>query len=120
MTKNNDLIEIIEVLQNSQNNIKVYLVVPMGVLMILYFFSYATLIDHGMYGLLIFEVVSSLLFIFAIIKINQLSFGIIKFRFKNRPPYSDVLSSVDYIEFSKKPEEIFKQIERQRQQSLVL
>jgi len=116
MTENNNLIEIIETLQNTQSNIKVYSVVPMGVLMILYFFTYATLIDRGMYGALMFEIVSSVLFMFAIIKSNQLSFGIIKFRYKNKSPYHDVLSSVDYIEFSKKPEEVFRQVEQRRQQ----
>jgi len=114
MTEHNNLIEIIETLQNVQGNIKVFSAVPMGILMILYFFTYARLVDEGMYGLLIFEMVSSVLFIFAIIKMNQLSFGVIRFWYRNTPPYNDILLLVDHVVFAKKPEEISKHVEQQR------
>ena len=114
---NPDTIEAIESLQHSQSNIKVYTAIPMGVLMILYFFSYATLIDKGMYGMLTFEIVTSILFILAIIYINRVSFLLLKMRYKNKLPYKDVLQYLSYLDLSGKPGEISEAIESRRQQS---
>ena len=110
-----DTIEAIESLQHSQSNIKVYTAIPMGVLMILYFFSYATLIDKGMYGMLTFEIVTSILFILAIIYINWVSFVLLKMRYKNKLPYKDVLQYLSYLDLSGKPGEISRMIENRRQ-----
>lgn len=112
-----DTIEAIELLQHSQSNIKVYTAIPMGVLMILYFFSFATLIDKGMYGMLTFEIVSSILFVLAIIYINRFSFVLLRMRYKNKPPYRDLFPYVSYLDLSGKPGEISQAIENRRRQS---
>ncbi|WP_455206552.1 hypothetical protein [Kaarinaea lacus] len=111
-----EMIETIESLQDSLNNIKVYTVVPMGVLLILYFFSFATAIDRGMHGLLAFEIVTTVLFIFAIIFINKLAFALLKMRYKNKAPFNSVLPYVDYSDLAARPEDIFKAVESRRSQ----
>jgi hypothetical protein len=113
---NSEMIETIESLQNSLSNIKVFTAVPMGVMLILYFFSFATAIDRGMYGLLTFEIVTTVLFIFAIIYINKVSFVLLKMRYKNKAPYNSVLKFVDYSDLSGKPEDIFTIVETRRHQ----
>ena len=85
-------IELIERLQQSYSNVKVYTAVPMGVLMILYFFSYAMLIDRGMNGTVIFEIVTSILFVLYFFKINQAAFVILKFIHRKKAQLSDMLS----------------------------
>jgi len=114
---NSKLIETIESLQNSLSNIKVFTAVPMGVMLILYFFSFATAIDRGMYGLLTFEIVTTILFIFAIIYINKVSFVLLKMRYKNKAPFNSVLPYVDYSDLSGKPEDIFNTVESRRHQA---
>ena len=108
------MIEAIESLQNSQSNIKVFTTIPMGVLMIVYFFSFATLIDRGMYGLLTFEIVTTVLFVAAIIFINRFSFMILKWRYKNKSPYAGVLSHLTYLDMSNKPEQLSQLVESRR------
>ncbi|WP_455367095.1 hypothetical protein [Kaarinaea lacus] len=110
------MIDTIESLQNSLSNIKVFTVVPMGILMIVYFFSFATAIDRGMYGVLAFEIVTTILFVFAIIFINKLAFALLKMRYKHKAPYNNVLAYVDYSDLAGKPEEISKAIENRRNQ----
>ena len=105
-----DMIETIESLQNSQSNIKVFTAVPMGILMIFYFFSFATLIDRGMYGLLAFEIITTVLFFTAIIFINRFSFMILKMRYKNKSPYSDVLNNLNYTDMVSKADEISQRV----------
>ena len=113
---NPEMIDTIESLQNSLSNIKVFTVVPMGVLMIVYFFSFATAIDRGMYGVLVFEIVTTILFVFAIIFINKFAFMLLKMRYKNKAPYNSVLAYVDYSDLAGKPEEVSKAIENRRHQ----
>ncbi|WP_455202515.1 hypothetical protein [Kaarinaea lacus] len=115
---NSEMIETIESLQNSLSNIKVFTVVPMGVMLILYFFSFATAIDRGMYGLLTFEIVTTILFVFAIIYINKVSFVMLKMRYKNKAPFNSVLPYVDYSDLSGKAEDIFKTVEIRRRQAV--
>ena len=108
---NFELIDTIESLQQSLSNIKVFTAIPMGVMLILYFFSFATAIDRGMYGVLTFEIVTTILFVFAIIYINRVSFFVLKMRFKNKAPYNSVLSYIDYSDLSGNPEDISRTIE---------
>ncbi|MCI0504909.1 MAG: hypothetical protein L0Z73_02245 [Gammaproteobacteria bacterium] len=111
---NPEMIETIESLQNSLSNIKVFTVVPMGVLLILYFFSFATAIDRGMYGLLVFEIVTTVLFVFVIIFINRVGFALLKMRYKNMPPFDRVLPFVEYSDLTARPEDIYKTVESRR------
>jgi hypothetical protein len=112
-----DIIEAIETLQHSQSNIKIYTAVPMGVLMILYFFSYATLIDMGMYGVLAFEVITTVLFVLALIYINQVSFKLLKLRYRNKSPYNDVLSYISYSDLSGDAGKVSQTIASRRRQA---
>ena len=115
-TANSEMIETIEALQNSLGNIKVFTVVPMGIMLILYFFSFATAIDRGMYGLLTFEIVTTIMFVFAIIFINKVSFVLLNMRYKNKAPFNSVLPYVDYSDLSGKPEDIVNLVETRRRQ----
>ena len=111
---NSEIIETIESLQNSLSNIKVFTIIPMGIMLLLYFFSFATAIDRGMYGLLTFEIVTTILFVFAIIFINQVSFVLLKMRYKNKAPFNGVLLYVDYSDLSGKPQDIVNLVESRR------
>lgn len=106
--------EIIENLQQSYSNIKIFTAVPMGVLMILYFFSFATLIDRGMNGLLWFEIITTILFLIYFIAINKAAFVILKFLSRRNAHKSEILSLMDVSELSMKPEALSDIIESRR------
>lgn len=107
-------IELIERLQQSYSNVKIYTAVPMGVLMILYFFSYAMLIDRGMNGALIFEIVTSILFVLYFIYINQAAFVILRFIHRKKPQLSDMLSLMNASDLAMNAETLSNVIESRR------
>lgn len=112
-----DEISAIEQLQNTLSNIKVFTAIPMGVLMILYFFSYATLVDKGMTGALFFEIITTILFILALVYLNQVSFAVIKYLYKNKMPYRDLLRHINAKNINDKAEQLSAFIQHQRQAS---
>ena len=117
MTDNSEFnqnIELIERLQQSYSNIKIFTAVPMGVLMILYFFSYAMLIDRGMTGILMFEIVTSILFVLYFIYINQTAFVILKFIHRNRSQLSAMLSLMNASDLTMKADALNSIIESRR------
>lgn len=105
-----DQLAIIKKIQNTQNNIKIFTAVPMGVLMIGYFFSYATLIDHGLTGFLFFEIISSILFVLAFIFLNPLSFFAVRLIYGNREPYASLLVKLSPDILVKEPEKILAEL----------
>ena len=104
-----DQLEIIKKIQNTQNNIKVFTAVPMGVLMILYFFSYATLIDNGLTGFLFFEIVTTVLFVLALIFLNPLSFFVVRLLYGSREPYKDVMQKLTAINIVQPAEKLVQE-----------
>jgi len=109
-----NVIESLESLQHSYSNIKIFTAVPMGVLMILYFFSFAMLIDKGMKGALMFEIVTSILFVLYFVYINRAAFIILKFLNRKKTVYSDLLSLMTVSELAMKPDALAGLIESRR------
>lgn len=101
----------IEKIQNTQNNIKIFTGVPMGILLLLYFFSYATLIDHGYTKLLIVEIITSVLFVLAFIFLNSWSFTVVKFIYKNRSPYREIVQQLTVEKIAKPAEQLCKEVQ---------
>jgi hypothetical protein len=100
----------IEKIQNIQNNIKIFTAVPMGILLLLYFFSYATLIDHGYTKWLMVEIVTSIIFVFAFIFLNTWSFQALKIIYKNRSPYREIMEQLSPEKIVKPAEQLCKEI----------
>ncbi|KPJ95920.1 MAG: hypothetical protein AMJ53_01795 [Gammaproteobacteria bacterium SG8_11] len=101
----------IEKIQNTQNNIKIFTAVPMGILLLLYFFSYAPLIDHGYTSLLIVEIVTSILFVLAFIFLNSWTFRVVKMIYKNRSPYREIMQQLTPANIIKPAEQLRKEIQ---------
>jgi uncharacterized membrane protein (DUF485 family) len=112
--ENNQTIETIERLQQSYSNIKIFTAVPMGVLLIVYFFTFGMLIDKGMDGALMFEIVTSILFVLYFIFINQSAFAILKYLNRNKPQYKDVLTLMTVSDLAMKPDALSVIIENRR------
>lgn len=103
--------ENIKKIQNTQNNIKIFTAVPMGILMLLYFFSYATLIDHGYGKLVMVEIITSILFVLAFIFLNSWSFQVVKFFYKNRAQYREIMQQLTPDNITKPAEQLCKEIQ---------
>lgn len=102
--------EKIERIQNTLNNIKIFTAVPMGVLMLLYFFSYASLIDGGYTAMLVVEIVTSIIFVLAFIFLNSWSFVVVRWIYKNRPSYRDLIPQLTAENIVKPAEQLSKEL----------
>lgn len=103
--------ETIEALQQSYNNIKIFTAVPMGVILLLYFFTFAMLVDKGMHGALMFQIITAVLFVFYFIFINQAAFVILKLLKKNKTQYREILPLMQAPDLSMEPEALTAKIE---------
>lgn len=109
-----DEMEAIQQMQNTHSNIKVFSAIPMGVLMILYFFSYATLVDKGWTGLLAFEAITTVLFLLTLVYLNQFAFFFIKRIYNSKMPYRELLKHIDAKNINFKPEHLCAYIKSER------
>ena len=92
---NDDVAQDILRLQNKLSNMKTFIGVAMGMLMIIYFFTFATLIDHGLKGAVYFELFSSIAFIFGFIFLNRLGYWLLLRRFSSHSVYGPLLNQID-------------------------
>lgn len=93
-------------LQNKLSNMKIFIGVTMGMLMIIYFFTFATLIDHGMRGALYFELISSIAFVFGFIYLNRLGYWLLLRRFSSHRVYGPLLNQIDQEAISRDAAEL--------------
>jgi len=101
-----ELAERIQRLQSKLTNMKILIAVPMGMLMIIYFFTFAMLIDHGLVGALYFELLSTIAFVFAFIYLNRLGFWLLKKRFAKHRLYGQILKQLDIESIAKDARQI--------------
>ena len=105
-----DIISAIEQIQKSQSNIKIFTAVPMGIIMILFFFSFATLIDQGMMGALYMEIGSTILFILALIFLNKISFFFVKFLYNSRKLHSSIIANLTPVNINRPAEKLAQEL----------
>ena len=106
----NELKSAIEDLQNHYNNMRVGLAVPAGVMLILYFFSFATLIDRGMTGLLSFQIVSSIVFVAMLIFVNPMAFALLRWRYGRKADYRQLFPVLSTKKLSQDAEQLTRQL----------
>lgn len=90
MSQHENEIAAIERLQNILGNIKVITGIAIGTVLLLYFFSYAMLVDQGMSGALWFEVVTTVLCVLGLVYLNSVAFFMLKTLYQRRKQYRDV------------------------------
>ena len=88
----NDIELALQELQAKLVNLKIAVAVPMGVLMILYFFTYATLIDMGMLGAFYVELFTTILFVLSLIYLHPLCFRLLRWRYSRHRRFGPLLA----------------------------
>ena len=74
-------------IQDKLTNIKILLAVPMAIIMFLYFFTYGSLIDMGLKGILYFEIGTSIAFFLILFNLNAVGYRLVKIRLAGKPEY---------------------------------
>lgn len=98
--------EAIQKLQNVQNNIKIAIAVPAGLLLIVYFFTYAMFLDQGIHRMVWFEMITSGVLVLSLIKINRLSFVLLRLWYRNKSPHKEFLNKVSAADLTRAAQEL--------------
>lgn len=103
-----ETLKAIETIQKTQRRIAVTSGVIMGVLMSVYFFSFAMLIDRGMFGALLVEIITSIAFVIAYIFMNTLSFRLTRLLLSRR--HGQLLNRLTARDIYKSPEQVLESL----------
>ncbi len=86
--------EKLERIKKTHENIALTLGTILAITLVVYFFSYSGLADSKYANFIWFEAVSSLLIIWALIKIQALALFFTKLRFKCKTEYRDIVQNL--------------------------
>lgn len=99
-------LDIIRAIQNTQRKISLITGFTMGILLILYFFTFAMLIDKGYSFLLKFEVITAIVFVITFFLLNKLSFQLTRLVYMGHSGHRQLLSKLISSDVNKTPEEL--------------
>ena len=102
----NNQLDIIKTIQNTQRRISMIIGVTMGILLILYFFTFAMLIDKGYSFLIELELVTAIIFVITFFFLNKISFQITRLLYMSRSSHRQLLSQLLPGDMSKTPEDL--------------
>ena len=98
-------IEALTEIKRLQTKIQTSIGVTMGLILILIFFSFATLLDK-MPSLFKYEAILTVLIIIAFIFLKKISFALVRFRLSGKTELKTLLTQLKAQDLDKSPEEI--------------
>jgi len=105
-------LEKVKALQESQKNTKIWIGALMGVVLILFFFTFGSLVDKAPPVFFIIETIITLIILPSFFMLNRISFGILKMKKGNKEEFKDILSKMHRDDVDEKTEEVLEKINR--------
>jgi len=112
-TNESELTAIADILR-TQGKVKLYTAIPVIFLLILYFFSFATLLDKAPLLFFMIEMVTGVIFVFVLIFLNKLSFKWTLRKYRHREPHGNIIVYMTADDVDKKPERLMVTIDKLR------
>ncbi|MDX9740605.1 MAG: hypothetical protein RBT81_05455 [Gammaproteobacteria bacterium] len=81
-------------LKAAQERYVLFIGLGIGVLLVIYFFTFAQLIDRGYGGLVWFQVISALVMTAALFVLKRLAFFLVRLFHGRRSPYREILARI--------------------------
>jgi len=78
-----------------------------GMILLVFFFTYAQFIDRGMNVFIIIEVVASILLVIALFKIKKISFYLANLKLGKQSPYNDIFAKLTVADLDKSDSDLF-------------
>ena len=100
----------IEFLQESQKNTKIWIGAIMGVILILFFFTFGSLVDKAPPIFFTIETIITLIILPSFFMLNRISFGLLKMRKGKKEEFKDILVKMHRDDVDKKTEEVLASI----------
>ncbi len=74
--------------------------------LIIYFFTFAMLVDKGYKLILTIQVITSIIFFISFFYLNRIAFFVTRLLFQKQIPNGEIIRYLDADDMSKKPEEL--------------
>ena len=103
-------LETIKTLQESQKNTKIWIGAIMGVILILFFFTFAMFVDKFPPIFFIVETIITLIILPSFFMLNRISFAILKMKKGSKEEFKPVLEKMHRDDVDKKTEEVLEKI----------
>lgn len=87
-------IDIIRTVKKAHENIMVIIGVLIGVILLVYFFSFAQFFDRGYMGVVWFQAISSVVFVAALFFLKRIAFTVVRVIYGRREPYQVFVSAI--------------------------
>lgn len=87
--------------------------VTIGIIFLIYFFTFAMLIDKAPLIYIMIQVITSILFVFALFKIKEISFYLAKLKLAKKSPYSDIFSRLTVADLEKSESDLMRIMKQQ-------
>lgn len=100
-------------LKKTHENFAVGIGVTIGIILFGYFFSFAAFIDHLKSGLVVFQLISTIAFVFCLIFLKRVALFCTKLKYSKQAPYNRLLEGLKHQDFEK-DEQTLGQIVAQR------
>lgn len=85
-----------------------------GMILLVYFFTYAQFIDKAMTILLTIEVITTILFVIALFNLKKISFYLVKLKLGKKLPYSDIFAKLTVADLEKKDSDLLNAMKATR------
>jgi len=103
-------LEKIKKIQESQKSIKITIGSAMGLILIVFFFTFAMLVDKAPPIFFVIETIITIIFIPLFFMLNKISFIFLKMRMGEKAEYKDIISQLNANDVDKKAEVILENI----------
>lgn len=100
-------LNIIESLQKKLVSQKITIGSTIGIILIIYFFTFAMLVDKFPPVFFVFEGISSIIFVIILFTLNKTSYALLKMRSNKNSEQFRILEKMQPGDVDKKPEEVF-------------
>jgi hypothetical protein len=103
-------VEALRKLKAAQERYVLILGLGIGVTLVLYFFTFAQVIDRGYTGVLWFQAVSSIVMVAALFMLKRLAFCLVRLLHGRRSPYREILARIAPSDLDQEPEKLVEKL----------
>lgn len=94
MSTDPSFIDALRRLKAAQERYVLVIGLTIGILLVIYFFTFAQLIDRGYSGLVWFQGISALVMMLALFVLKRLAFGLVRLFHGRQAPYRGILARI--------------------------
>lgn len=88
-------------LKKTHENFAVGIGIAIGIILFGYFFSFAAFVDHLKSGLVIFQIITTIAFVFCLIFLKKVAFFCTKLKYGKQEPYCQLLQNIRHQDLEK-------------------